>query len=252
MTRALATDDDIKGRGMALKKDQDKKKHGQTAEEKEMQKPAESGSAEAENAKPQENEQPQKNETEKKEQESGDINGKQPSEIDILKLYLSQTMEKLKKREEELEKLKASEEQAKEQVLRCKERYDALTAEYENYRRRTAVEKENLSTDAISKAVLALLPALDNLERAMPFANSNHESFVKGVEMTLRQLQDAFKSLGVEEIEAQGAVFDPQVHEAVMHVDDENAGESVITEVFQKGYKLGDKVIRHSVVKVAN
>ncbi len=86
----------------------------------------------------------------------------------------------------------------------------------------------------------------------MPFADSNPESFIKGVEMTLRQLIEAFKSLGVEEIEAQDAAFDPELHDAVMHVEDENAGDSVVVEVFQKGYRLGDRIIRHSVVKVAN
>jgi molecular chaperone GrpE len=86
----------------------------------------------------------------------------------------------------------------------------------------------------------------------MPFAEANHEGFKKGVEMTLKQFTEAFKSLGVEEIEAQEAVFNPELHEAVMHVEDESVGDSVITEVFQKGYRLGDRIVRHSVVKVAN
>lgn len=184
--------------------------------------------------------------TEKKDEE------KQPSETDVLKFYVKQTLEELKKQKEENEKLKSEFEVSEAQLRGYKDKLDSTVKEYDNYRRRTTVEKENLGAEATSKAVLALLPALDNLERAVPFADSNPESFKKGVEMTLRQLEDAFKSLGVEEIEAQGAEFNPEFHEAVMHVEDESLGESVITDVFQKGYKIGDKIVRHSVVKVAN
>jgi molecular chaperone GrpE len=97
-----------------------------------------------------------------------------------------------------------------------------------------------------------LLPALDSLERAIQFSASNTVSYKQGVEMTLKQLCDGFKSLGVTEIEAQGAAFNPDMHNAVMHVEDEAQGDSVVTEVFQKGYAIGERVIRHSVVKVAN
>lgn len=99
---------------------------------------------------------------------------------------------------------------------------------------------------------MSLLPALDNLQRALPYADSNPESFVQGVKMTLNQLTEGFKTLGVEEIEAGGEKFDPDLHNAVMHCEDESLGDSVITEVFQKGYKIGEKIIRHSMVKVAN
>lgn len=176
----------------------------------------------------------------------------QPSETDVLKFYVKQTLEELKKQKDENEKLKSQLESSETQLNGFKDKLESIVKEYDNYRRRTAVEKENLGSEATSKAVLALLPALDNLERAMPFADSNPDSFKQGVEMTLRQLEDAFKSLGVEEIEAKGAEFNPEFHEAVMHVEDENVGESIITDVFQKGYKIGDKIVRHSVVKVAN
>ena len=185
-----------------------------------------------------------------KKDESGEA--KQPSEADILRVYLKKALEEVKKQKDENESLKAQLEQLNSLLAESKNRYESLVAEYDNYRRRTTAEKEGLGAESTGKAVLALLPALDNLERAMPFAESNPESFTKGVDMTLRQLQDAFKSLGVEEIEAQGAEFDPELHEAVMHVDDDSLGESVVTDVFQKGYRIGDKVVRHSVVKVAN
>ena len=178
--------------------------------------------------------------------------GKQPSETDILKLYLKQTLENAKKQKDEIDSLNKKNEQLNSQLAQCKKQYESLTAEYENYRRRTTAEKENISLESTSKIVLAFLPTLDNLERAVPFADSNPESFKKGVEMTLHQFQDAIKSLGVEEIEAQGAEFNPELHDAVMHVEDDSIGESVITDVFQKGYRIGDKVVRHSVVKVAN
>lgn len=177
---------------------------------------------------------------------------KQTSETDILKLYLKQTLENAKKQKDEIDSLNKKTEQLESQLEQCKKRYESLTAEYENYRRRTTAEKEKLTTEVVSKTVLALLPTLDNLERAMPFAGSNSESFEKGVEMTLRQFQDAIKSLGVEEIEAEGKEFNPELHDAVMHVEDDSVGESIITEVFQKGYRIGDKIVRHSVVKVAN
>jgi molecular chaperone GrpE len=175
-----------------------------------------------------------------------------PSETDALKFYLKQSLEELKKQKDENEKLKSQLEDEKSQLDQLKDKLDGIVREYDNYRRRTAAEKENLGIEATSKAVLALLPALDNLERAMPFADSNPESFKKGVEMTLRQLSEAFKTFGVEEIEAHGAIFNPEFHEAVMHVEDESLGESVVSEVFQKGYRLGEKIVRHSVVKVAN
>lgn len=177
---------------------------------------------------------------------------KEPSEVDVLKLYLQQVLENLKKEKDENDSLKTQVEQLNEKLKQCNERYVNLAAEYENYRRRTAAEKENLGIDATAKVVNAILPPIDNLERAIPFADQNPESFKTGVEMTLKQFIEALNSLGVEEIEAEGAEFNPELHEAVMHADDENYGESVITEVYQKGYRLGDRVIRHSKVKVVN
>ncbi len=131
------------------------------------------------------------------------------------------------------------------------DRYLRLAAEYDNYRKRTAREKEAAWTEAKAQTVAAFLPVYDNLERALKQACAD-EAYAKGVEMTMKGLQDALTGLGVEMIPALGETFDPNRHNAVMHVDDENAGENTIVEVFQQGFTCGEKVIRFSMVKVAN
>ena len=131
------------------------------------------------------------------------------------------------------------------------ERYLRLMAEFDNYKKRSARERENIYTDVRVDTVTKFLPVFDNLERAMKTETAD-EAFKKGVEMTFNQLMDVFKKLGVEEIESIGKPFDPKLHNAVMHVEDEALGENEIVEEFQKGFKIGDKVIRFSMVKVAN
>ncbi len=131
------------------------------------------------------------------------------------------------------------------------DKYLRLAAEYDNYRKRTAKEKEAAWTEAKAQTVAAFLPVFDNLERALKQETAD-EAYKKGVEMTMKGLQDALAGLGVEMIPALGEAFDPNRHNAVMHVDDESAGENTIVEVFQQGFICGDKVIRFSVVKVAN
>jgi len=131
------------------------------------------------------------------------------------------------------------------------DRYLRLMAEYDNFRKRSAKERENIYTDVRVDTVSKFLPVYDNLQRAMATATAD-EAFKKGVEMTFNQLCEVFKKLGVEEIEAVGKTFDPNYHNAVMHVEDEEKGESEIVEEFQKGFKVGEKVIRFSMVKVAN
>jgi molecular chaperone GrpE len=126
-----------------------------------------------------------------------------------------------------------------------------LAAEYDNFRRRTQKEKEGIYADATANAVKALLPVYDNLERAMK-QDTDDEAYKKGVEMTMAGLRKALESLGVTEIDAVGQSFDPNIHNAVMHVEDEALGQNVVAEVFQAGFKLGDKVIRFAMVKVAN
>lgn len=131
------------------------------------------------------------------------------------------------------------------------EKYLRLMAEFDNYKKRSAKERENIYTDVRVDTVSKFLPVYDNLERALK-AETADEAFKKGVEMTFTQLQEIFKKLGVEAIESVGKTFDPNLHNAVMHVEDEEKGENEIVEEFQKGFKVNDKVIRFSMVKVAN
>ncbi len=130
----------------------------------------------------------------------------------------------------------------------AKEQYMRLAAEYDNFRKRSAREKEGIYADASSDCISALLPVVDNLERALLFPDSG--KVVDGVRMTLTSFSEVLSKLGVEVIEAK--TFDPNFHNAVMHIEDDSFGEGEIVEVFQKGYKKGDKVIRYAMVKVAN
>ena len=257
--RAGAHDFRRKGHSDLKKKDDDTK--SQTAENRpsgpekdpQAQTAAEAGAAEKDAAdqKPGETPQTDKEATgeAKPDEKAGE---KTVSETDVLKIYLQQSMAEIKRLKGELETARGEKETEETDLLGVREKYNSLAHEYENYRRRTAEEKAGIHDDAVAQVVTSLLPALDSLERAMDFSDSNAESFRKGVEMTLRQLSDGFKKLGVEEIEAQNQTFDPNIHSAVMHVEDTNLGESVVTDVLQKGYRIGERVIRHSMVKVAN
>lgn len=132
------------------------------------------------------------------------------------------------------------------------DRYLRMAAEYENFRRRSQRERENLHADAVTHAVTALLPTYDNLERALAVETADAE-YKKGVEMTMTQLVDSLSKLGVTRIEAdRGTTFDPNLHNAVMHTEDEELEENCIAAVFQQGFRIGDKVIRHAMVQVAN
>ena len=126
-----------------------------------------------------------------------------------------------------------------------------LAAEYDNYRRRSQKEKESAWADAKAETAAAFLPVYDNLERALK-QDTADEAYKKGVEMTMNQLKEIFSKLGITEIDALGQPFDPALHNAVMHVEDESLGENTVAEVFQAGFMLGEKVIRFAMVKVAN
>ena len=153
---------------------------------------------------------------------------------------------KLKKAEEQIEKLEAAAAEANEKYMR-------LYAEYENFRKRSQKEKEGLYADAYIDALTQILPILDNLERAAMYGGDDKEHpLAKGLELTLKSFAETLEKMGVSEIPALGEQFDPNVHNAVMHVEDEALGENVVAEVFMKGYIRGDKVLRHSMVKVAN
>ncbi len=140
---------------------------------------------------------------------------------------------------------------AEELLAEEKDKYVRLYAEYENYRKRSAKEREALYSQVKADTVAGFLPVYDNLERALKTGCAD-EAFLKGVEMTMTQLQGVFEKLGLKPIEAVGKPFDANLHNAVMHVEDESYGENEVVEEFQKGFMLGDKVIRFSMVKVAN
>lgn len=144
-------------------------------------------------------------------------------------------------------KIKALEESA----AADKDKYLRLLAEYDNFRKRSVKERLDASADATAKAALEVISVIDNFERAMA-AECSDERYKKGVEMIYGQFTEVIKKLGVEEIEALGKEFDPNLHNAVSQVEDESFGESTVSQVYQKGYKLGDKVIRCAMVVVAN
>ena len=155
-----------------------------------------------------------------------------------------------KKENKEIKKLKDQLEKTEADLAAANDKYLRMIAEYDNFRKRSAKEKEGAYADAYSDALSAILPVIDNLERALMF--SEGEALTEGVKMTLKQFEDALSRLGVEAFGARGDAFDPHFHNAVMQVEDAELEAGTIAEVFQKGYKKGDKIIRDAMVKVAN
>ena len=149
------------------------------------------------------------------------------------------------------EQMEAAELAAK-QLESVKDQFVRLTAEYDNYRKRTTKEKETIYQDAKGDTIKEFLAVYDNLERAAASEGGEDSPHKKGLEMIFQQVKDILKKLGVMEIEAAGKPFDPEKMNAVMHIDDESLGENVVAQVFQAGFMLGDKVIRHAIVQVAN
>ena len=141
---------------------------------------------------------------------------------------------------------------AAKQLESVKDQFVRLTAEYDNYRKRTTKEKETIYQDAKGDTIKEFLAVYDNLERAAASEGGEDSPHKKGLEMIFQQVKDILKKLGVMEIEAAGKPFDPEKMNAVMHIDDESLGENVVAQVFQAGFMLGDKVIRHAIVQVAN
>lgn len=153
---------------------------------------------------------------------------------------------KLKKAEAQISELEGKLDEANDKYMR-------LYAEYDNFRKRSQKEKEGTYADAYIDALTQILPILDNLERAAVYGGDDADHpLAKGLELTLKSFYETMEKMGVKEIEALGAKFDPNVHNAVMHVDDDSFGENEVVEVFMKGYARGDKVLRYSMVKVAN
>ncbi len=139
----------------------------------------------------------------------------------------------------------------KQKLEEQEDRLKRLMAEFDNYKKRSSKERDSLYHSLVGDIFISLLPVIDNLEKAVQ-AKTEDEEYKKGVELVLKQMQDILKANGVEEIEAVGKTFDPELHEAVSSVVDENLGEKEIKEEYRKGYKIGNKVIRHSMVVVAN
>ena len=160
---------------------------------------------------------------------------------------------KLKKAEEQINKLNAEIEALGAQVSEANDKYMRLYAEYDNFRRRTQKEKEGIYSDAYVDALTQILPILDNLERAAQYSTEDSEHpLAKGLELTLKSFAETMEKMGVSEIPALGEQFDPNVHNAVMHTEDDSLGENVVSAVLQKGYRRGDKIIRYAMVQVAN
>jgi len=152
---------------------------------------------------------------------------------------------------EEVSEENSLEAELEQALAQEKERYLRLAAEYDNYRKRSQKEREALYTDIRADVATKFLPVYDNLERAI-LQETEDEAFFKGVEMTMGQLCEIFESLGISKIPAVGETFNPELHNAVTHIEDEQYGAGEIVEQFLTGFMLGDKIIRHSMVKVAN
>ena len=141
---------------------------------------------------------------------------------------------------------------AVKQLETSKDQFLRLSAEYDNYRKRTTKEKENIYQDAKADTIKEFLAVYDNLERAAAAEGGEDSPHKKGLDLIFSQFKELLKKLGVEEIEAKGRPFDPEKMNAVMHIDDEAYGENEVAQVFQAGFQMGDKVIRYAIVQVAN
>ncbi len=140
-----------------------------------------------------------------------------------------------------------------EEELKAKnDAYLRLAAEYENYRRRTTEEKTNIYADATAKAIKEILPIGDSIEMALKSVDNAPEEYKKGLELICNQLKTSLEKLNVETFGEVGEEFNPELHNAVMKIEDDSLGENTIAQVFQTGYKTGDKIIRHAMVQVAN
>lgn len=142
-------------------------------------------------------------------------------------------------------------EELQAQLAEQKEQYLRLAAEYDNYRKRTAKEKESIYADAKLDTLRGMLSVYDNLERGLAQYEED-SAHRRGLEMIFQEFRECLGKLGVEEIEALGKTFNPDEHNAVMHIEDENVAENTVVEVFQRGFRLGDKILRFAIVKVAN
>lgn len=167
---------------------------------------------------------------------------------------IDETIEESKEEVNELEQLKLKLEKAESSSKDYLDKLQRSMAEFDNFRKRTNVEKASMYENGARDTIEKLLPILDNFERAIlstPEEDKNSAMF-KGIDMIFNQMVETFKNMGVEEVAGVGETFDPNIHNAVLHIDDDRFGENVVAEVMQKGYKYKDKIIRPSMVKVAN
>ena len=178
-----------------------------------------------------------KNEHEKKQEENVNKNEENAQESKSANNKEKELNEQISKLKDELEDIK--------------DRHTRLIAEFDNLKKRSAKEREGLYNSIIGDIISSLLPVIDNLEKATE-ADSKDEEYKKGIELVLKQFKDVLNANGVKEIEAVGQPFDPELHEAVSMIQDENLGEKIVAQEYRKGYMIGNKVIRHSMVVVAN
>ena len=157
---------------------------------------------------------------------------------------------KAKKLESEISELKAQLEAKEKEISEQNDKYMRMYAEYDNFRKRSAKERDGIYADAYADAISSILPILDNIERAAAFTDA--DAVLKGVQMILKGANEAFEKMGVKSFGEKGDEFDPNRHNPVMHTEDESLGENVIAQVLQKGYKFGDTVVRPAMVQVAN
>ncbi len=176
--------------------------------------------------------------TEEVKQEASEAEAKEPKET--------------RKERKEIKALKAENEKLQASLSEWEDKYKRMFAEYDNFRKRTAKERDGIYADAYADALKEILPVKDALEMAVTYNTEGESKVLEGVKMTLAKFTEALTKIGVEEIGQVGDVFDPNLHNAVMHVEDEALGENVIAQVMLKGYKKGERVLRFAMVSVAN
>ena len=165
--------------------------------------------------------------------------------------YKNNEVESEEINKKDIEKIKVLIESQKQEIEEKDDRIKRLIAEFENFKKRSSKERENLYNSIIGDIITSFLPIIDNLEKAVTIETED-EKYRQGIELVLKQFRDVLESNGVKEIESIGQTFNPELHEAITSVTDENLGVQEIKEEYRKGYMIGDKVIRHSLVVVAN
>lgn len=194
----------------------------------------------------------EKKTTEQETENNPEVNTDSATESETVQNTKKSKEEKKAEKKQKKDKTSSREQELSKQLDEQKELYLRLRAEYDNFRKRSQKEKEEVHTTARADVIKSIVPVLDNFERAAGNAEASFEDYRKGVELINTQLKDVLKKIGVLEFGEVGDSFDPNIHNAVMHIESDDFGENVIAQVFQRGYKLGETVIRFAVVQVAN